>query len=45
MKRRNKDLFFKALSGIVAASGIITSKINISEYFMSEKDTVSKSVC
>nr|WP_309760311.1 tetratricopeptide repeat protein [Flavobacterium sp.] len=37
------DLYFKALhirDSLQLTSGIITSKINISEYFMSEKDTV-----
>jgi hypothetical protein len=46
-KKRNKDLFFKALhirDSLQLTSGIITSKINISEYFMSEKDTVKARV-
>ena len=42
-KEGTQDLFFKALhirDSLQLTSGIITSKINISEYFMSEKDTV-----
>ncbi len=41
-KEGTQDLFFKALhirDSLQLTSSIITSKINISEYFMSEKDT------
>jgi hypothetical protein len=46
MKRRVQDLYFKAQirDSLQHLQGIITSKINISEYFMSEKDTVKARV-
>ena len=46
-KQGTQDLFFKALhirDSLQLTSGIITSKINISEYFMSEKDTAGARV-